>query len=104
MTKEQKAQALVLRAAGNTYLQIATMLSVPKNTIKSFCQRHPQEIVHIKEEPIPDDTHGTTTFCRKCGKSLIQKPGRKPMAFCSSECRVTWWNQHPEKVNQKAIY
>ena len=32
---------------------------------------------------------------------LIQKEKVKHRKFCSNECRVTWWNSHPEQVNRR---
>ena len=34
----------------------------------------------------------------------VGRPGRKPKRFCSPECRQKWWNAHPERVGQKAVY
>lgn len=28
----------------------------------------------------------------------------KPRVFCSDECRVKWWHEHPEKIKQRAVY
>ena len=41
---------------------------------------------------------------RDAGKTLVQIAGRKPVKFCSSACRVSWWNAHPDAVGKKAFY
>ena len=43
-------------------------------------------------------------FCRNCGKPLTHTPGKKKRKFCSTECRLAWWNANPEKMNRKAMY
>ena len=39
MTQEQKRHIRQLRAAGEGYKRISTLLDIPVGTIKSFCRR-----------------------------------------------------------------
>lgn len=99
MNELQKQRIIELRNSGLSYSKIADALSISINTIKSFCRRNNLG-GHIGKE----SKQINKTFCKKCGKELNQIPGKKPLKFCGKECRVNWWNTHPEMVNKKAIY
>lgn len=99
MTREQITQIEIMRQEGNPYSRIATALSLSVNTVKSYCARH-NILPCPKQKPVAN----TDTFCKACGKKLPVVSGKKPLKFCSSECRIQWWNTHPEAVNRKAIY
>lgn len=98
MTKEQITRCMALRLDGHTYQDIADMVGISKNTVKSYFQRHKPEPEKTKE------TKESDNLCPYCGKELIQKNGVKTRRFCSPQCRQSWWNAHPEKVRQRAIY
>lgn len=99
MTNEQIKQIENLRADGCGYARIAELLSLSKNTVKSYCQRHGLSGIAAKEEPAP-----AQSFCRECGSPLTQMPGRKEAKFCSDTCRNAWWNAHQNMVRRKAVY
>ena len=102
MTTEQKQRILEMRNAGMGYSRIATSLSLSVNTVKSFCQRNAKP---SKSAPpvvvMPKDQK--PAYCKKCGKSIVQMPGRKTKIFCSDRCRMAWWNSHLDQVNRKAM-
>lgn len=100
MTKEQRAQVEKLRLEGFGYNKIAGLLSVPENTVKSYCRSHNLTGKRAEADSVSTDT----VFCRNCGKPLVQPKGAKPMKFCCAACRIAWWNTHPEAVNRKAYY
>lgn len=101
MTDEQKSRIIKLRQGGQSYKQIAEELNLTKNQIVSFCRRN--GMIEKKEAAKPefDSKH-----CKNCGKPISQKPGRKPILFCSDACCQKWWNTHPEAVHRRpsAIY
>ena len=100
MTDYEKSKTIEMRNAGCGYSEIAKALSVSRDTIKTFCRRNnvsARIIGNTSEKEIKG-------ICPECNKPIIQIPGRKPRRFCSPECRQKWWNAHPEKVGQKAIY
>lgn len=99
MNIEQKNQIERLRGEGFGYGKIAALLGLSKNTLKSHCKRN--ALSGEAAEDVPDSDR---TFCRQCGKPVRQIPGRKTMKFCSDECRVVWWNSHPDAVCRKAVY
>jgi len=95
MTKEQKAQIIAMREEGYGYTAIAQVLSMPKNTIKTFCNRNglsgqrQQNGVLV----LPD-----TKLCKNCGSPMITKSRTKPRKFCSDKCCREWFhkNRTPE--------
>ena len=91
MTNEEKKQIEYLRSQGLGYKRIASALSLPVNSVKSFCRRHPAK-------------PPTENVCPVCSTALVRIPHRKSKKFCSDACRMTWWNSHQELVNRKAIY
>ena len=97
----QKEQIRNLRREGMSYAKIAKQVAVSRDAVISFCRRNGlQEI----KKPIPVVNTDAADVCRECGKPLIQVDGMKRRVFCSKECRVKWWKEHPERLNQKAVY
>ncbi len=47
-------------------------------------------------------TENRTAPCLYCGKAVSQRDGRKEKKFCSSDCRVKWWNCHKSAVPRKS--
>ncbi len=47
-------------------------------------------------------TESRTAPCLYCGKAVPQRDGRKEKKFCSSSCRVKWWNCHKSAVPRKS--
>ena len=97
MTIFQKEKILQLRSRGASYSEIAKVVGLPRNTVKSFCRRNTASTEMIITEP-------NLSGCRECGKPLVQVSGRKRRIFCSKECREKWWHAHPEKIRQRAVY
>ena len=95
----QKTQIKQLRSDGLSYGEIAKRVNVSRDAVISFCRRNGlQEIKKPMKEP------SATDGCRKCGKPLVQIDGMKSRVFCSKDCRVKWWKEHPEQLNRKAVY
>lgn len=97
----QKEQIRSLRSEGRSYAEIARQVEVSRDAVISFCRRNGlQEIKAPVRIPMPEHTDG----CRECGNPLVQVEGMKRRVFCSKECRIKWWKEHPERLNQKAVY
>jgi endogenous inhibitor of DNA gyrase (YacG/DUF329 family) len=100
MTNLQKQRIAELRGQGIGYARIAESLGISENTVKSYCQRNNLGgNMAVATQPADGQT-----FCRRCGKALTQSPGKKPIKFCSVECRAAWWKAHPDRLNKKALY
>lgn len=87
-----------LRNKGAGYKAIAQKLGLSVNTVKSHCRRNGLTGKQSGTDAIE------VLFCKKCGKKLTQTKGAKQKSFCSDECRLSWWKEHPEKVKRKAYY
>lgn len=98
MNKRQKEDIQRFRKEGLSYSKISTMLSLPENTIKSFCRRNNMGGVAFAETVL-----AVGGQCRQCGTELSQIKGKKQKRFCSDKCRLSWWNTHPESINRKAV-
>lgn len=101
MNRLQKERIALLRASGESYTRIADALGLSINTVKSYCRRN--NLGGSLAEAAPKAAV-SQVFCKQCGKELHQIPGKKALKFCCKDCRVKWWNTHPDKVNKKAIY
>lgn len=101
MNNLQKERISLLRANGESYNSISDALGISVNTVKSYCRRN--NLITNKSVDIQRPSM-TQVFCKQCGNELPQIPNKKPLKFCCDECRVKWWNTHPDKVNKKAIY
>ena len=97
----QKEQIRNLRREGLSYAEIARQVDVSRDAVISFCRRNGlQEI----KKPTSVVKIIAADGCRECGKPLVQVDGMKRRVFCSKECRIKWWKEHPERLNQKAVY
>ena len=97
MTSDEKKTIDDLRARGLGYVRIAREIGIPENTVKSYIRRSGRRA---------DTSGGATEIkpCLCCGKPVKQNPHRKEKRFCSDACRMKWWNEHPDRVNKKAVY
>lgn len=82
---EIKELIVLLRQQGESFTEIATLLSLSPNTVKSICRRSGIQAMAIGQ----NDSH----TCKNCGKPLSQIPGKKQKTFCSTQCRTAWWNK-----------
>ena len=102
MTALQKENIKLMRGKGESYSRIAATLGVSENTVKSFCRRN--NLGGVKAVPVPMPETANQSFCKQCGKEIVQNPGRKTKMFCTYLCRMDWWKSHPETVSRKAVY
>lgn len=100
MTDEQREQIRRLRYQGIGYGSIAELLSLPENTVKSFCKRNGLAGKLAKGKTEIPDGH----YCKCCGLPVLQNEKRKEKKFCSTECRMQYWRTHQDLVQHKAIY
>ena len=96
MTDKQKNDIRDMRQSGMGYLSIAKTLGISENTVKSYCRRN--GLAGKVAEPVQEGCRP----CLCCGRNVKQNPGRKEKKFCSDECRMKWWNAHPEKVTHRS--
>jgi hypothetical protein len=86
MNAADKEKIRLLRGDGLGYKAIAAKLELSSASVKSFCQRNGLAASG-------DDNAGDA--CLQCGEPLGKKrPGAENKKFCSTACRITWWNRH----------
>lgn len=100
MTEPQKRQIQEMRQLGWNYKRIATNLSLPEGTVKSYCIRTARKGI------LPAIVPTQESSCKQCGKELVQVEKRKARVFCCKACRQKWWNTHLFLVDRtsKALY
>ena len=84
MTNEEKSSISKLQKKGYGYRKIATELDLSPNTVKSYLKKLTEDII-----------------CPSCGQSVKQTVHRKEKRFCSTACRMKYWNKHPEEMKHK---
>ena len=95
----QKNQIMMLRQSGFSYQKISGMLDLSINSVKSYCRRH-----QLNGNRSGEVSYNAITKCEQCGNPVKQNPGRKMKRFCCDQCRMKWWNSHPDRVDRKAVY
>lgn len=81
MTNEQKIKVVQMKANGKTIKEIADVLSLSVNTVKSYLKRKKNK-----------DT------CPCCGLELIHIEHKKKKKFCSDKCRQKYWRDTQKKT------
>lgn len=99
MTDSDKRTIRIFRENGVSYGEIAKILNMSIDTVKSYCRRN--GLTGYKSSRIEDVV---VKPCEECGLPVVQNPGRKLKRFCSDKCRMLWWNSHADQVNRKANY
>ena len=94
MTETQRKEIQRLRQAGLGYVKIAQTLTLPANTVKSFCQRNP---LYSSSKPIPSGA----IACPQCGLQLALSNNHKVRRFCSDTCRMLYWTKHQQEIVRK---
>jgi endogenous inhibitor of DNA gyrase (YacG/DUF329 family) len=107
MTREQQEEIRRLRNSGEGYKRIAAMLGLSVNTVKSFCQRD-----NVKQAGLNlDHTELNATcfsqenatgegVCLRCGKPIVQNPGRRKRLYCSDACRMGYWRSQAKPMGE----
>ncbi len=99
MTDIQKQRIKELRESGLGYKKIAQTLKIPLGTVQTFCRR--EKLTAVSAPVIHDADH-----CPQCGITLVQTAKVKRRKFCSDDCRIKWWTEHPcsKKGNTKSSH
>ena len=95
--KKQIENIRQLKATNHSYAEIAKILSIPINSVKSICRRNgftvdPEHQNRAKEKtaaPVQEQL----IVCEYCGKLMNNLWHRKGKRFCSDRCRYDYWNR-----------
>lgn len=88
-----------LRESNYSLSQIARMLDMSVNTVKSICRRYgftAEEPFQNHRETAPLDI---MLKCKYCGKLMDNPWNRKQKSFCSDKCRYDYWNREKRLSN-----
>ena len=94
MTKEQQQAIIRLKNGGLSLSQISSRLGIPRNTVKSYCQR---------AAAAAKGTAEGKGICEQCGLPLRYRENHTRPRFCSDKCRTAWWNAHPEHLSTASM-
>jgi len=101
MNNIQKKQIQKMRQEGQSFSDIASILFISKNTIKSYCRRNK---LLASENAKAKGEKEIYTACKQCGKPLTQGTKGQPKKFCCEKCRRLWWKANGSKLVKKAYY
>ena len=92
MTDAEKSLLVKYRQQGKGCAEIARLLNVSANTVKSYLQRNR---VLVEAAPtVPVRARVQKGYCKQCGTSLTQAEHSREKQFCSDKCRLRWWHEH----------
>ena len=89
MTNAERDCIIRYRQSGKSCTEIARVLGLSVNTVKSFCQRN-----RVAPVAQPISTHSMDAVCLYCGEKMELQTHRKTKRFCSDACRLHWWHAH----------
>lgn len=93
MTNVEARKISELQRRGMGYRRIASVLNLPINTVKSYCQRHPVE-----------EAKPQVSGCKNCGADLGENAAIYKKQFCCDGCRTAWWNAHRRMLRHTPAY
>ena len=91
MTEKDRALLMGYRQQGKGCAEIARLLGVSVNTVKSYCRRNGINAEKKAVQSKPLVRKGT---CKQCGAELEQLAHHRERQFCSDRCRMQWWHSH----------
>lgn len=107
MTDGEKSLLVQYRQQGKGCAEIARLLNMSANTVKSFLQRNRVVVKAAPAVPItpaislspatPAKTGLQMGCCKQCGISLTQAENGRGKQFCSDKCRLQWWHGHRDR-------
>ncbi len=106
MTEEQGIQIIKLRQQGLGYKQIAAMVNVSRDSVRSYCKHRGlggyQSAVKVNMKERLERGEA----CNFCGGLIKKAATGRPKRFCCDECRMKYWKGHRSEVKKSpsAIY
>ena len=88
MTAEQKSIIKNMRGKLYSYTEIADIVGLPVNTVKSYCYRNRLNTENLIMSITP---------CKNCGTPIVSQSKTKPRVFCCDSCKLTWWKNNRER-------
>ena len=91
MTEAEKSLLVKYRQQGKGCAEIARLLNVSANTVKSYLQRNRVVVDAAPAVPVaPVRPRIQKGCCKQCGITLTQAEHSREKQFCSDKCRLQW--------------
>jgi len=98
MTETEKSLLVKYRQQGKGCAEIARLLNVSANTVKSFLQRNRVLVEALPAaSEVPTKPRIQKGCCKQCGIQLTQAEHTREKQFCSDKCRMQWWHEHRDR-------
>ena len=91
MTEQDKTLLTGYRQQGKGCTEIARLLGVSVNTVKSYCRRNG---IGAEQKPSTKTLPVKKGTCKQCGAEIEQVAHHRERQFCSDQCRMRWWHTH----------
>lgn len=91
MTEKDRALLMGYRQQGKGCAEIARLLGVSVNTVKSYCRRNG---INAEKKAVLSKPLVRKGTCKQCGAELEQLARHRERQFCSDRCRMQWWHSH----------
>ena len=89
------------RQQGKGYTEIARLLGISANTVKSYCRR---KGINVEKKTVLNTPYLPKGTCRQCGAELEQHAHHKARQFCSDRCRMRWWHSHRSNSRSAEVH
>lgn len=106
MTEDQGIQIIKLRGQGLGYKQIAGMVNLSRDSVRSYLKHRGltgyTEAVQMNMKELV----AAGEACGFCGGPIKKAKTGRPKRFCCDECRRRYWKGHRDEVkkSESAIY
>ena len=95
MTDTEKSRLVNYRLQGMGCAEIARLLNLSPNTVKSYLQRNRVLVEAASAAPtVSVKPRIQKGYCKQCGTPLTQAEHSREKQFCSDKCRLQWWHAH----------
>ena len=96
MTEKDRALLMGYRQQGKGCAEIARLLGVSVNTVKSYCRRNGinAEKKAVQSKPLETALLSDDAADTPAGAELEQLAHHRERQFCSDRCRMQWWHSH----------
>ena len=91
MTEKDKALLMGYRQQGKGCAEIARLLGISVNTVKSYCRRNG---IGAEQNTVMDIPSVQKGKCKQCGAEIELVAHHRERQFCSDQCRMRWWHAH----------
>ena len=100
MTEEQGIQIVKLRGQGLGYKQIANMVNLSRDSVRSYCKTRGLTGYVSAVQMNMKELMERGDACGFCGGPMKKASTGRPRRFCCEECRRRYWKGHREEIKR----